>query len=159
MKPKLFIISLLGILLFSMTSCPGVNLDGGGFLGWGLYVKTNDSLLIECPDTHYKKEGHPVTSNKEVLWRTMEVHKDTFRPGDNWIFSTDLTNIEVHVYRQTSKEDVRIFFIHDNLYGNIYNPDNSYNYHVLDSLMDVYGVTMPANQSALILPVTSIWSK
>ncbi|MBO4250676.1 MAG: hypothetical protein J5884_05400 [Paludibacteraceae bacterium] len=158
MKPKLFIISLLGILLFSMTSCPGVNLDGGGFFGWGLYVKTNDSLLVEYPEIARQNE-HSITSDKEVRWKTMEVHKDTFRPGANWIHGIDLTNVEVHVYRQTSKENVRIFFIHDNIYGNIYNPDNSYNYHVLDSLMDVYGVTMPANQSALILPITSIWSK
>ena len=160
MKTKFIIISLFGLILLTMTSCPGVRLDGGHSLGWGVYLKTCDSLLVECPRTVYKNE-RPVTSNRDITFESMEICKDSFLfLGDVWIKGMDVSNVEVHVYRQTSKDDVRIFFIHaDLIRTNVYNPDNSYNYHVLDSLMDIYGVTMPANQSTLTLPITTIWDK
>ena len=151
---------LLSIVALIMNSCGGLHLDGGHDIGWGLYVKGCDSLTIEYPMFLYKNE-HPVPSNKEVKWETMEVYKDTFRRGVNWIQGWDVTNIEVHVYRQTSKEDVKIFFLYDIIYyaPNYFYPDNSYNYHVLDSLMDIYGVTMPVDQSALTVPITTLYGK
>ena len=158
MKNKFSFLLYIFVALI-MPSCGGIRLDGGHDIVWGLYVKGCDSLTIEYPMFLYKNE-HPVPSNKEVKWETIEVYKDTFRRGVNWIQGWDVTNVEVHVYRQTSKDDVRIFFIHaDLIRTNVYNPDNSYNYHVLDSLMDIYGVTMPANQSTLTLPITTIWDK
>ncbi|MBO4249809.1 MAG: hypothetical protein J5884_00985 [Paludibacteraceae bacterium] len=159
MKPKLCIISLIGILFLSLTACGGIHLDGAYDFRWVLYIKSNDSLLVEYPcDAPYKNE-HPVTADKEVRWKTLEVYKDTFQRGANWIHDRNLTNVEVHVYRQTSNEDVRILFCQKAITYDMFNPDGFPIYHILDSLMDVYGVTMPANQSALILPVTSIWSK
>ena len=77
MKTKFIIISLLGIVLLSMTSCPGVHLDGGHDLGWGIYIKTYDSLLVEYPCTVYKNE-RPITSNKDISFESTEICKDSF---------------------------------------------------------------------------------
>ena len=111
MKPKLCIISLIGILFLSLTACGGIHLDGAYDFRWVLYIKSNDSLLVEYPcDAPYKNE-HPITADKEVRWEIMEVYKDTFQRGENWIHGRNLTNVEVHVYRQTSKEDVKMFFV------------------------------------------------
>ena len=159
MKTKFIIISLLGVFYLSMISCGGIRLDGVHSLRWGLYIKSNDSLLVEYPcDAPYKNE-HPITADKEVRWEIMDVYKDTFQRGENWIHGRNLTNVEVHVYRQTSKEDVKMFFVQKAMIYDMYNSDSSPRYNILDSLMDIYGVTMPANQSTLTLPITTIWDK
>jgi hypothetical protein len=68
--------------------------------------------------------------------------------------------------RQTAHEEVWALFIdHDFLHDitlndsrlprGVFNCEDSLKYHILDSLTNVYGVTMPANQDVVTVPIAS----
>ena len=158
MKPNICISCLIGLISIILTSCFGVESNPGHILAWLSYVKTDDTILIEFPVTVYNDDHHPIRSDKQVAFETQKFWCDTFIGGTNWVRTRrNADNIELHVSRITAHKDVEIFFIDDELRPlNLYTADLSYKYHVMDSLMDVYGVTMPVNKDLMTVPITTV---
>ena len=154
MNKKIYFKLFIGVIIFAMTSCipherPVVH--------WLLYVQSQDTLLLNYPVTVFDSDGLAIPSNKEIKFQTMIVKSDTFEMGVNTTFNgLDFSNIELHLARFTHHDDVRVLFIRERLFPlNILNNDFSVNYSPLDSMMNIYGVTLPADQDQISVRLTT----
>ena len=131
---------------------------------WAIYIQTKDAITVDYP-----VGGGYNENKKNISFKTMELSKDTLMVGgeSTRIYSWDqFDQIKLYLSRQTAHEEVRALFI-DELFlskitlpdsrmpRGVFNCEDSLKYHILDSLTNVYGVTMPANQDIVTVPIAS----
>ena len=122
---------------------------------WVLYVSGNDTVLVEYPVSVMDAKHRNIFSNEKVDFATIEVKQDTLLRSHNLtVNGHDFTNIEVHVSRQTYNNDVQILFVQESL--EIHRAYDNLDYLILDSLMNIYGVTLPMDQERICIPITPL---
>ena len=153
MKTKLF---LLGLVIILMSSCiKHKYID----IMCTLYIHTKDTITVDFPVR---------CGDKNISFKAIELSNDTVIEVETAkIYSWDwFDQIKLYMSRQTAHEEVWALFIdHDFLHDitlndsrlprGIFNCEDSLKYHILDSLTNVYGVTMPANQDVVTVPIAS----
>ena len=153
MKIQRYLFSLLCCMAVCLTSCVH---NEGEYVGWVLFLQESDTVTVDYPVTVFGCGGHAVFSNKKVDFETVEVKGDTLIEGWNTaVNGVDFTNIEVHVTRQTHHNAVRILFVQGiSLPWNIRSEiKHGHNQHVLDSMMNLYGVILPIDQEQITVPI------
>lgn len=142
-------LGILTMLALLFPSCFGVSSDGL-HENWVLYVHSVDTLRVDYPVCN-DESGR---SSIKTEYQTIPIHTDTICFGKMIIRNGDYSNINVHLYRETFHSDVDIFFVKDYFCTNMINIENhSYNYHAIDSLLELYGVTMPKGQNCLMVSI------
>ena len=140
-------------LALFLTSCVH---NEGVDVSWILFLQESDTVTVDYPVTVVGCGGHAVFSNKKVDCEIVEVKGDTMIEGWNTaVNGVDFTNIEVHITRQTHHNAVRILFVQDiSLPWNIRSEiKHGHNQHVLDSMMNLYGVILPIDQEQITVPI------
>ncbi len=160
-KSCIFLSALCTVLCF-MSSC-GDYYHYKYAVDWLVCIQTSDTVNVVCPVTVYNCQGYPIVSSKELDYKTIEVHADTAFSGHNTTKNwQDFTNIELTVSRLTYNDSVRILFIHNRLiphdlfipYSNT--ETKTYldiNQQSLDSMMNIYSVTLPVDQEQITIPL------
>jgi len=121
------------------------------------YIQSEDTLSVDYPDDIYDK-----ARAYKNTYENIRVVKDTTFSTFHRVFydgyNTD--NIQLQVTRETMHKEVKIMYLIAKLLPlNLYDvkPNEQVhpvNQHALDSLMDIYGVTMPATQDVMTVPLT-----
>ena len=158
---KFLIFSLLGAVIGVLTSCFGVDKYRG--LDWCLYVVCEDTIKVEypVPDINYEKDHDIVPTSDNVIKEIVLTH-DTVIMGQNYLSPAyDYSGINIRLARKTYHHDSRILFIDIDALGEaegaLYeHPDGDFNYRTLDSLVNIYGVTFPAQQNSMIVPIIGV---
>ena len=145
-------LTLLGIIRFTISVFVSCDPWAGYGQFWLLYVKGNDTLSVEYPLHIYSKK-HAFYKN---TYQTIEVSKDTLFVGDSRLHNgLNIDNLELQVTRVTKHEDVKILFLIDELWPyHMFDSEDLLYRHALDSMMDIYGVTMPVNKDLMTVPAT-----
>lgn len=141
-------ICCISFLAFVMTSC-----DKYRTMMWYLYIDCDDSVKVEYPIPD-PAVGEPTLDNILV---PVEVTNDTIIPGSNYTKGYDYKDINVHISRKSKNHDVRVLFIDRDMFSDhIYTPNIGYNKQVFDSLMAIYGVTIPVGTDVMTIPITGL---
>jgi hypothetical protein len=150
MKVNRFFLVIIGLFGLLMSACH----ECGDGHDWILYVQNKDSITVEYPVTVF--ENHlPVACSRKVNFESVDLQNDSVMGGNCWAHGNNYTNMVTHVYRKTAHEDINILFIHYDLVPYYYyDIETGINYHVLDSLMDLYGTTMTVDQDQLTVPLS-----
>lgn len=147
-KQQILVICCIGAIVCLLTSC-----DKYRTMMWYLYVDCNDSVKVEYPIPD-SAVGEPTLDNILV---PIEVIHDTILPGSNYTRGYDYKNINVYISRKSKNHDVRVLFIDRDMFSDhIYTPNVGYNKQVFDSLMAIYGVTIPVGTDVMTIPIAGL---
>ena len=151
MKSKFILpFGILFAVALLMVSC-GPH-DIGPIVEGVLYIQSDDTVFVEYPRTMYDKKYYPTLKNE---YYTVRLFADTALWADCELYGGWYPEkVELHVSRETNYADMRILFVEYDGWNNFFHPNSCFNYHMLDSLMDIYGVTMPVDQDYLVVPLT-----
>ena len=116
------------------------------------YIQSEDTLSVDYPDDIYDK-----ARAYKNTYENIRVVKDTTFSTFHRVFydgyNTD--NIQLQVTRETMHKEVKIMYLIDRLWPyHMFDSEDLLYRHALDSLMDIYGVTMPATQDVMTVPLT-----
>lgn len=144
---------ILSLTCISAIVCLLTSCDKYRTMMWYLYIDCDDSVKVEYPIPD-PAVGEPTLDNILV---PVEVTNDTIIPGSNYTKGYDYKDINVHISRKSKNHDVRVLFIDRDMFSNhIYTPNIGYNKQVFDSLMAIYGVTIPVGTDVMTIPITGL---
>lgn len=148
---RILAISCIGAIVCLFTSC-----DKYRHMMWDLYIECDDSITVEYPISDPSEEY----STKNILEK-VEIFGDTLIDGSLLMHGYDYKDINLYITRKTHNHDVRVLFVDRAAISHapLYIHDDfgySYNKQVLDSLMNIYGVTIPAETDLMTIPITGL---